>query len=95
MAHDPADGDDRWHFRALQGRVSPMYEMRVVGDDGIDRVVVDFRTRASAQIIAADPMRRGRGAGFINESVGDFSATLSLDGTTSDASGLAVLEYVD
>jgi fatty-acyl-CoA synthase len=34
MAHDPRGGGDRWHFRALQGRVSPMYELRVVADNG-------------------------------------------------------------
>jgi hypothetical protein len=76
-------------------RVAPRLpaQIQVVADDGIDHVVVDFRVRASAQIIAADPMRRG--AGFINESVGEFSATLSIDGRTSEATGLGVLEYVD
>ena len=78
-------------------RVAPRLakHVRVIADDGIDRVVVDFHARSSAQTIAADPMRRGRGAGFINTSVGEFSASLSVDGNTTTADGLGVLEYVD
>ncbi|UGS35519.1 long-chain fatty acid--CoA ligase [Capillimicrobium parvum] len=37
MAHDwsgAADDDERWALRATAGRVSPLYEVRVVGDDG-------------------------------------------------------------
>jgi fatty-acyl-CoA synthase len=37
MAHDwagAADDEERWALRATAGRVSPLYEVRVVGDDG-------------------------------------------------------------
>ncbi|MEP6691321.1 MAG: hypothetical protein ABJD07_09200 [Gemmatimonadaceae bacterium] len=67
--------------------------VRVCGSDGIDHVDVEFRARASAQIITADPMRRG--FGFINQRVGAFSAALSIGGAHSEASGLAVVEFVD
>jgi fatty-acyl-CoA synthase len=36
MAHDPPDADEteRWERRATAGRLSPFYEIRIVGDDG-------------------------------------------------------------
>ena len=81
---------------ALHGdRVAPRLAARVhvSGGDGIDRVEVEFQAHATAQIIAADPMRRGYG--FINETVGEFSATVSIGGQASEAHGLAVMEHVD
>jgi fatty-acyl-CoA synthase len=43
LAHDPparagtpADDEERWHERDHAGRVSPFYELRIVGDDGAE-----------------------------------------------------------
>jgi hypothetical protein len=81
---------------ALHGdRAEPRLPARLVArvSDGVDRVEIDFRPRAAAQIIAGDPSRRGYG--FLHEMVGEFVATGRLGTADAAGAGLAVVEYVD
>jgi hypothetical protein len=66
---------------------------RVSASDGVDRVKLEFRPRAAAQLIAGDPIRRGYG--FIQEMAGSFEAECRIAGQFVSTSGLAVFEYVD
>jgi hypothetical protein len=81
---------------ALHGdRAAPRLpaRVRVRADDGADRVELEFRVRACAQLIAADPARRGYG--FVHELVGEFSFAARVRGEEREGTGLAVVEYVD
>ena len=81
---------------ALHGdRAAPRLPARlhVRADDGADHVELEFRARACAQLIAADPAERGYG--FVHELVGEFSAVSRVRGVEREETGLAVVEYVD
>lgn len=67
--------------------------LTVTADDGRDRVELEFAARAPAQLIAADPARRGYG--FIHELVGAFRFASRIRGEEAAGEGLAVVEYVD
>jgi hypothetical protein len=89
--------------RRLPGAVAALHHDRstprlperltVTADDGRDRVELEFVARAAAQLIAADPARRGYG--FVHELVGDFRFESRLGGSAAAGGGLAVVEYVD
>jgi hypothetical protein len=78
-----------------QDRIAPPLPERILvrAADGVDSVEIEFKPRAAAQVIAADPARRGYG--FIHEMVGRFEAICRIAGRTTRADGLAVFEYVD
>jgi hypothetical protein len=78
-----------------QDRAHPSLPARVDirADDGVDRVDVELRVLAAAQLIAGEPMQPGYG--FIHELVGDFSASSVIAGERRSWQGLAVFEYVD
>lgn len=78
-----------------QDRLAPALPSRllVVAGDGVDELTVDFRVRAAAQLLAADPTRRGYG--FVHEMVGEFEVAGRLHGDRLAACGLAVVEHVD
>jgi hypothetical protein len=81
---------------ALHGdRAAPRLPARlhVRADDGADHVELEFRARACAQLIAADPAARGYG--FVHELVGEFAFASRLRGEGREGTGLAVVEYVD
>lgn len=67
--------------------------VRVSASDGFDRVEIDFRPRAAAQLVAADPGVAGYG--FLHEMVGEVSAAGRIAGADASCSGLGVFEYVD
>jgi hypothetical protein len=67
--------------------------LQIVADDGVDRVQIEFRARAVAQVVAADPAQPG--CSFIHELVGEFEFTSRLAGAEGGGNGLAVVEYVD
>jgi hypothetical protein len=77
-----------------QDRVRPNLpaRIRLVADDGFDRLEIDFTVEAAGQLIAGDPMRPGYG--FIQEMVGPFALTGRIDGTAVRHDGLGVFEYV-
>ena len=78
-----------------QDRMQPALPDRVHVEarDGVDRVDLDFRVHGGAQLIAADPTRRGYG--FVHELVGAFTAEAAIGGRPHAASGLGVFEFVD
>ena len=78
-----------------QDRAVPRLPARVLvrADDGGDFVTIDFRARAAAQLIAADPARHGYG--FVHELVGGFEYACRLDCEAHEGTGLAVMEHVD
>ena len=78
-----------------QDRAAPRLPGRVTVrcDDGADRVELEFRPRACAQLIAADPIERGYG--FVHELVGELSYVSRVQGQTGEGTGLGVFEYVD
>lgn len=65
----------------------------LVADDGRDHVRLRFDTRSVAQIVLAEPMRRGYS--FLHELVGDFRCAGRLGGEAFEAAGLAVVERVE
>lgn len=77
------------------GRSKPRLPSRVLigADDGRDRLQIDFRVRAAAQIIAGDPIVRGYG--FLHELVGEFSCEGRVSGVSLAFGGLGVCEHVD
>lgn len=97
------DGHCALPLRRLPGALAALHQDRraphlpalivVRADDGVDRVAIEFRPRAAAQLIAADPARRGYG--FIHELAGSFEAAVSIAGRTLNTRGLAVFEHVD
>ena len=76
-------------------RASPSLpaHVRVVADDGMDRVELDFTARSAAQLVLADPIRRGHS--FVHESTGTFTLAARVGGADWHGSGLAVVEHVD
>jgi len=78
-----------------QDRITPALPDRihVRADDGIDALEIEIRVRAVAQLIAADPVRRGYG--FLHEMAGAFVASYRVGGCSRTADGLAIFEYVD
>jgi hypothetical protein len=67
--------------------------LKVRADDGRSLVRLDFRARAFAQLVTADPSRRGYG--FLHELVGEFDYVYRAGGRRAEGSGLGVVEYVD
>jgi hypothetical protein len=78
-----------------QDRVAPALPARIVvhASDGVDSIDTVIHSRAAAQLIAADPARRGYG--FAHEMVGSFTAACRIGGHEHRADGLAVFEHVD
>lgn len=71
----------------LPGRVT------VLVDDGRDRLRLDFRVRAAAQLVVADPVTGGHS--FVHELSGVFTWEGRLGGRDVAADGLGVFEVVD
>jgi hypothetical protein len=67
--------------------------VRLRAGDGIDAIELEFRPRAAAQLIAAEPTARGYG--FVHELAGSFVAHGRLAGAPFACEGLGVFEYVD
>lgn len=65
----------------------------LTASDGRDRLALRFDTRSVAQIVMADPMRRGYS--FLHELVGDFRCSGRVGGAAFEATGLAVVERVE
>jgi hypothetical protein len=78
-----------------QDRGAPRVPARLTvrADDGRARVRLDFRARAFAQLVTADPIRRGYG--FLHELVGEFEYTYRSGSRLAEGVGLGVVEYVD
>lgn len=78
-----------------QDRIHPSLPamVQISADDGENHVYIEFKSRAAAQVIAGDPIKRGYG--FIQEIAGMFSAYGQVDETEIASSGLAVMEYVN
>ena len=67
--------------------------VRVTADDGYDRLELRFEVSGAAQIIAADPHRRGYS--FNHELVGRFAGHGRTGGRSWRLRGLGVFEHVD
>jgi hypothetical protein len=67
--------------------------VRVVADDGYDRVELEASLAHAAQIVVAEPARPGYG--FIHELVGEFRYRARIAGAETTGHGLVALEYVD
>jgi hypothetical protein len=90
-------------LRRLPGALAALHQDRssprlpgavlVTGSDGVDRVVLEFRGSAAAQLVAADPAVRGYG--FIHTIVGAFRCEGRLGGLDLAGGGLGVFEHVD
>jgi hypothetical protein len=103
MVELAADGPLEVRPRRLPGSLAALHQdralprlpatLRVRADDGADHVTLSFRSRAAAQLIAADPAERGYG--FVHELVGEFEASWRLGGEERETAGLGVMEYVD
>ena len=66
--------------------------LHVRAEDGVSHLVVDFTAVSAAQVIVADPFRRGYG--FIHELAGSYSCRGRLCGRSVESEGLAIVEYV-
>ena len=96
------DGNLQFRLRRLPGALAALHQDRVQpwlphrvairAGSGLDWVRIEFCGRAAAQLIAADPMKRGYG--FIHEIVGNFSAEGRVRDRDVSTRGLAVFEYV-
>jgi hypothetical protein len=75
-------------------RMAPNLPSTVVlqGHDDDSRFRLDFRVRACAQLIVADPVQAG--TSFVHELIGDFVGELAAGRESQTLSGLGVLEYV-
>jgi hypothetical protein len=62
-------------------------------DDGVNQLELQFTAQAAAQVIVADPMKRGYG--FIHEIPGVFWSSGRIGRTDVTTQGLAIFEYVD
>jgi hypothetical protein len=80
---------------ARQDRARPHLPERITirADDGFDRCSIRFRPESAAQLIAADPIRRGWG--FIHEMAGTFEADVRIGGRTLALRGPGIFEHVD
>ena len=67
-------------------------EVQVDIDDPRGRVILRFRAAAAAQVITAEPGKRGYG--FIHELPGTFEATGVVHGTAIECEGLGIYEHV-
>jgi hypothetical protein len=67
--------------------------IRVVADDGVDHVALDFEARGATQLVTADPAVRGYG--FIHELVGSVRFEGSLAGESVQGVGLGVVERAE
>jgi hypothetical protein len=67
--------------------------IRVRAADGNDVVELEFHARAAAQLVLADPSRRGYG--FLHEITGSFACAGQLGGATFADEGLAVVERAE
>jgi hypothetical protein len=75
-----------------RSRPSLPNQVRVRANDGFDEVKLEFTAHAAAQLIAADPAKRGYG--FIHEMPGRFVASGRIGRTDVAAEGLGIFEYV-
>jgi hypothetical protein len=77
------------------GRAHPRLpaRVRVLGDDGYDRVELEAELAHAAQIVAAEPARPGYA--FIHELVGTFHYRARVAGAEATGEGLVAFEYVD
>jgi hypothetical protein len=64
--------------------------VRVVADDGVDYVALEFEARGATQLVTADPAVPGYG--FIHELVGSVRFEGSLAGESVEGVGLGVVE---
>ncbi len=100
-AHCPSQPPD-FRVRRLPGALAALHQdhvrphlpnqLRIKADDGFENVALEFRPRAGAQLITAEPATRGYG--FIHELVGEFEAEGKVDGRSFAASGMGMFEYV-
>lgn len=76
-------------------RVSPRLpaRIRLRAGDGFDRVEIEFRARAAAQLIAGDPAVPGYG--FLHQLAGEFTASGRIGGADVSCAGLGIFEHVD
>jgi hypothetical protein len=64
--------------------------VRVTANDGVDWIEIEFRAHAAAQLVTAEPMRRGYG--FIHELAGEFRCEGQVAGVALASDGLGVVE---
>jgi hypothetical protein len=64
--------------------------VRVTADDGVDRIEIEFRAHSAAQLVTAEPMRRGYG--FIHELAGEFRCQGQVAGVALASDGLGIVE---
>jgi len=76
-----------------RARPSLPARVRVHAHDGFDELTLEFIPRAAAQLIAADPARRGYG--FLHEMPGKFVASGRIGRTDIGSEGLGIFEYVE
>jgi hypothetical protein len=78
-----------------QDRLTPMVptSLRIVANNGVDDVAIEFVADGATQVVAADPMVHGYG--FIHEIAGRFTARGRVGGVDLSSTGLAVIEHVD
>ena len=78
-----------------QDRAQPRLpkHVHVRANDGFDQLELEFTAHAAAQLITADPMKRGYG--FIHELPGGFVCTGRIGSADVSARGLGIFEYVD
>ncbi|MBJ7603395.1 MAG: hypothetical protein JF888_09445 [Candidatus Dormibacteraeota bacterium] len=100
-AHCPTQPPS-FRLRRLPGAMAALHQdhvrprlpnvLRIEARDGLGHVALEFRPRAGAQLITAEPTTRGYG--FIHELVGEFQSEGNVDGRGFAASGLGIFEYV-
>ncbi len=80
---------------AQTGRSRPTLPGRwlVVAGDGVDRIEIEMQASAAAQIVLADPSRRGYS--YLHEIVVRFSAVGRVSGQNFTLDGLGVAERLD
>ena len=77
------------------GRARPHLpsSLRLVADDGYDRVEIEAQLVHAAQIVVAEPARPGYA--FIHELLGTFAYRSRIRGVEAAADGLVAFEHVD
>lgn len=81
---------------ALQGgrrRPALPQALEIEADDGVDRVTVRVDVRGAAQLVLADPARRGYS--YLQELPAVFAATGRLGGEPLSCAGLGIVERLD
>jgi hypothetical protein len=97
------DGEFREPLRRLPGSLAALHSDRMKpvlpstvqleASDGHSTLWLEFRVRAAAQLIAAEPTQPG--TSFVHELIGSFGGEYFSDRRLSSISGVGVLEYVD